>query len=114
MKLVDGLKIFKGTVEPFKKDSFVKTHIGWNKVKVDEEEKNLKIFNNISDKYYYFVHSYYVNKKQKFEYELKTKFLENNFCSGFKEENVYAYQFHPEKSSKQGQMIIEKFIESND
>ena len=110
----DGLKIFKGTVEPFKKDSFVKTHIGWNKVEVDEQKKDLKVFNHINDKYYYFVHSYYVNKKQKFEHELKTKFLENNFCSGFKEENVCAYQFHPEKSSKQGQTLIEKFIESND
>ena len=30
----DGLKIFKGTVEPFKKNTCIKTHIGWNKVEV--------------------------------------------------------------------------------
>ena len=110
----DGLKIFKGTVEPFKKNTCIKTHIGWNKVEVDKKKKDLEIFNHIKDKYYYFVHSYYVNIKQKFEFELQTKFLENNFCSGLKEENVYAYQFHPEKSSNQGQMLIEKFVGSND
>ena len=109
-----GLKIFKGTVEPFKKNSHIKTHIGWNKVEIDKKYKNIEILNNIKDKYFYFVHSYHVNKKQNFEFELKSNFFENNFCSGFKEENVYAYQFHPEKSSQQGQMLIENFIESND
>ena len=59
---------------------------------------------------YYFVHSYYVSVKDKKNSLMKTKYgLE--FDSGIFFENIYGFQFHPEKSNKYGMKLLQNFSE---
>ncbi|AIJ06270.1 imidazole glycerol phosphate synthase subunit HisH [Methanocaldococcus bathoardescens] len=105
-KGIKGLGIIKGNVIKFK-DVEKLPHMGWNNVKI---EKNCPLFEGIKDNsYFYFVHSYHVNPAEdcivgKTEYG-------REFPSVINKDNVYATQFHPEKSGKIGLKIIENFVE---
>jgi glutamine amidotransferase len=83
-------------------------HIGWNEVKIIQNNNNLIDPNEIYD--FYFVHSYYFDCKQN-ENIVGTTDYGINFTSLISKENIYGVQFHPEKSSKQGLNLIKKFLE---
>ena len=72
----EGLKIFKGTVEPFKKNSFVRTHIGWNKIEFDEQNKDLKIFNDSKLNYTKILSRIYPIYKK---YNKQTKYKDSSY-----------------------------------
>ena len=105
-KGIKGLGIIKGNVVKFK-DVEKLPHMGWNNVKI---VKDCPLFENIKDNsHFYFVHSYHINPAEdcvvgKTEYGIE-------FPSVINKDNVYATQFHPEKSGKIGLKIIENFIE---
>ena len=107
-EIVDGLKIFKGSIKKLPQELNLKVpHMGWNKVDFD---RNLPIFNGISeDAHFYFVHSYYLESKQRelvigqTEYGMK-------FDVAIQSQNVFATQFHPEKSGVWGIKFLENFI----
>lgn len=97
-KGVPGLGIFQGAVKRFPESLGLKIpHMGWNTVAPD---------NN----YMYFVHSYYVDPKDKSIVAGETEYG-IRFCSIIKKDNIWATQFHPEKSQKKGLEFLNKFIE---
>ena len=57
----------------------------------------------------YFVHSYFVKPDDKKIVVCKTDYGQN-FASGIQKDNIYAFQFHPEKSQGVGLKIVENFV----
>lgn len=102
-----GLGIFKGKVLRFPRGELKVPHMGWNQMKI---EKNHPCLDDIPDmSYFYFVHSYYVSAQDP-EVILGTTFYGNEFASAIGRKNVFATQFHPEKSQDIGLQIIRNFI----
>ncbi len=79
-------------------------HMGWNIVKPIKKNNLINIPQD-----YYFVHSYYFDCKYK-ENILAETLYGINFTSIVCKENIYGFQFHPEKSSSQGLSLIKNFM----
>lgn len=81
-------------------------HMGWNYIIPQQENKLILGLNNNSK--FYFVHSYYVECKNKENVLCKTNYG-LPFDSVIHNENIYGAQFHPEKSHKFGMKLLENF-----
>ncbi|MBN1156709.1 imidazole glycerol phosphate synthase subunit HisH [Candidatus Woesearchaeota archaeon] len=101
---IEGLGIFKGKVKRFKKKLKV-PQIGWNSIVLEKQDGTVQGLNN---KFFYFVHSYYVVPQDK-SIILTTTDYGGIFVSGISKENIYAFQFHPEKSGDDGLEILKRF-----
>ncbi len=111
----DGLGIIEGIVKKFKNsDNYKVPHIGWNKIeKTSNKFKNNLINFKEVDNFMYFVHSYYVEPTSNDIVASYTNYANMKFCSSINYNNIYAFQFHPEKSGKAGLNIyknIKKLI----
>ena len=97
------LKIFSTDVKKF--DSLLKVpQIGWNTISDLKDQ----LFNNISEnEYMYLVHSYYVEEN---ENTIATTDYELPYASAIQKDNFYGVQFHPEKSGKLGEKILQNFL----
>ena len=111
--LTKGLDIIKGHVVKFddKNENIRVPHIGWNMIKLPEnntwENTLLKQIDDFT--FMYFVHSFYV-VPQNYDNVLTITDYENiRFCSGIKKDNIYGFQFHPEKSGINGLKIYHEF-----
>lgn len=104
-----GLGILKGSVKKFKRVKGCKIpHMGWNTVNL---RRNNPIMIGIkTGSYFYFVHSYYCEAEDKKIEAGWTEYAKTNFTSFVSKENIYATQFHPEKSQEQGLRIVENFV----
>jgi glutamine amidotransferase len=82
-------------------------HMGWNFVKIKRDSLIAKDLAENSR--FYFVHSYHMlpNVKEDLLFETSYGY---NFASGLQRENLYALQFHPEKSHSFGKQIFKNFI----
>ena len=101
----EGLGWIEGTVE--KINAKVLPHVGWNNI---EMKKNSPIFSNIKNASdFYFVNSYAFKVKDS-NFIIAETTYENKFCSALQKENIFGVQFHPEKSQKTGQLIIDNFL----
>ncbi len=81
-------------------------HIGWNQV---WKKKNSDLLEGIKEgEYFYFVHSYHVVPK-KDHVVLTTTDYGIDFVSSVEYENIFAVQFHPEKSQRAGLKLLENF-----
>jgi len=110
---VKGLGVLKGEVKRFKLKGLKVPHMGWNSIKVTRSpgHRVTRIFKRVPDgSYMYFVHSYYVKPKEK-KVVLTTTNYGIDFASGVRKDNVYAFQFHPEKSQALGLKILKNFVE---
>jgi len=109
---VDGLGILPGKVVGFK-DAKPKSgeplkipHMGWNRVRVTPGNP---LFDSVADEsYFYFVHSYYVVPEDPAIISTTTCYG-IDFASGIHQENIYAFQFHPEKSQRLGLTMLKNF-----
>ena len=82
--------------------------IGWNSLKITP---GAKLFNGIKDdSYVYFVHSYYLKSKNIEDVAATTEYSTLIHAS-VEKDNVFACQFHPEKSSTVGLTILKNFVE---
>jgi glutamine amidotransferase len=101
-----GLDIFKGRVVRFPEGNLKIPHMGWNELNI---KKDCPLLKDIKDKaYFYFVHSYYVIPEDKSIIAATTDYgIE--FVSMIWKDNIYAVQFHPEKSQTLGLKILENF-----
>jgi len=107
----DGLDVVKGTVRKFDfQDKNIKVpQIGWNKIYNGIGWKNSPIENLKQQEYMYFVHSYYVDPFDKKNILSYTKYEGFEYCSSIKKSNIFATQFHPEKSGIEGIKIYKKW-----
>ena len=107
---VKGLSILPGKIVRFNDfDGELKVpQIGWNSLEFPKESK---IFKNIdTGSYVYFVHSYYLKAENK-EDVAATSDYGIIYDAAVEHENIFACQFHPEKSSDIGLQILKNFIE---
>jgi imidazole glycerol-phosphate synthase subunit HisH len=85
--------------------------MGWNTVHF---EKNHPVFAGIpNDSSFYFVHSYYPDPEED-NCRIATAEYGITFTCGIEKDNLIAFQFHPEKSGKNGLRLIENFIKMTD
>lgn len=108
---VAGFGWFDSDVKKFvvsNKLKFKVPHMGWNTLKI---EKQHPIMNGINEgDEFYFVHSYYVcmNKSDDI---LAISEYDYTFTSAIIKENIFGFQFHPEKSFDAGKKLLKNFVE---
>lgn len=103
----EGLGIFKGEVIKFSKAEPI-PHIGWNQINIVNE--SLFFTKKDEGKYFYFVHSYYAKPHNPSIINTTTEYNGEVFTSSIFFENVFAVQFHPEKSHNNGEEVLKKFL----
>jgi len=105
---VEGLGILPGEILRIPdKEGLKIPHIGWNSLKFPNKGK---LFEGIEkDAYVYFVHSYYLKAGSE-EMVTATTDYSTLIHASVEKDNVYACQFHPEKSSDVGLKILENFV----
>jgi imidazole glycerol-phosphate synthase subunit HisH len=102
-----GLQIFPGRVKRFPQGLKV-PHMGWNSLHL---EKRVPLLEGIpEDSYFYFVHSYYLDSPDSSLVAATTEYG-ISFPSVICRDNVYATQFHPEKSQNLGLRVLRNFGE---
>ncbi len=106
--LCKGLNILSGRVVRFNLPKGYKIpHMGWNRVNFRKKSKFLDGI--VDNSYFYFVHSYYVSPEEKKVVAGVTDYgIE--FTSMVIYENIFATQFHPEKSQKTGLSLLKNFV----
>ena len=104
---VNGLNILDGKVTKIKSLDKIKVpHMGWNKVKF---LKDHFLFKNIPDSsFFYFVHSYCCLSSEDALTETEHG---KNFISSLAKDNIFAVQFHPEKSQTVGLDLYKNFLD---
>ncbi|MDD6217440.1 MAG: imidazole glycerol phosphate synthase subunit HisH [Roseburia sp.] len=104
---VEGLHLLEGTIKKIPdKEGLKIPHVGWNSLTL---QHNGRLFEGIGqDAYVYFVHSYYLQAKNE---EIVKATTEYSTCihASVEQGNIFACQFHPEKSSAVGQKILTNF-----
>ena len=104
---VDGLGILKGKIVKIPpKEGLKIPHMGWNSLHL---QNSGRLFRGIPEQtYVYFVHSYYLQAEDP---EIVKAVTDYSTCihASVEKENVFACQFHPEKSSRYGLKILENF-----
>ena len=105
---VTGLGLLKGTIKRIPEQPGLKIpHMGWNSLHI---KKDAALFQGIEDNsYVYFVHSYYLQADEEEEVGATT-FYSTRIHASVEKDNIFACQFHPEKSSAVGLKILENFI----
>lgn len=105
---VEGLGILQGEIKRIPNKADLKIpHIGWNSLKFPNAGR---LYQGISeDSYVYFVHSYYLEAKEE-DIVVATTEYGTNIHASVEKGNVFACQFHPEKSSCVGLKILENFL----
>jgi glutamine amidotransferase len=104
---VKGLGLFKGTIVKIPDRGLKIPHMGWNSIEV---VKDSRILNNIGENpFVYFVHSYYLNASDESVVSTYTNYGER-LGIAVEKDNVFATQFHPEKSGETGMKILKNFI----
>ncbi len=102
-----GLGVIRGKVVRFRPDPEHKVpHMGWNTVEKLREAPALEGVRG--GEFFYFVHSYYVVPEET-EWIATSTDYGINFASSIWKDNLFATQFHPEKSQKGGLRILENF-----
>lgn len=105
---VKGLGILKGKITKIPDDMGLKVpQIGWNSLKFPNKGR---LYRGIQeDAYVYFVHSYYLQAEDPQIVTATTEYAAHIHAS-VEKENVFACQFHPEKSSEVGMQILKNFV----
>lgn len=106
---VEGLGILKGEILRIPEGEGRKIpHMGWNSL---ELRKQGRLFAGLSgEPYVYFVHSYYLKARDEQIVKATTEYGVTIHAS-VEQDNIFACQFHPEKSSDTGLKILKNFVE---
>ena len=103
--LTEGLNLLEGKIIHFKENGLKIPHMGWNNLTIPS---NSKIFKGLTNPYVYFVHSYHLVTDNK-DYLLTKTTYGYEFSCAVEYKNIYATQFHPEKSGDVGLKILKNF-----
>lgn len=103
----EGLKLVPGKVRGFQRNMGLKIpHMGWNRVFFSKESP---FFRGIEDgSFFYFVHSYYVDPTDRADIAAETEYGIRFTCA-IQRDNIFATQFHPEKSQEIGLKLLKNF-----
>ena len=106
---VRGLGLLKGKILKIPAGEERKIpHMGWNSLKLQNQGR---LFRGIPEEaYVYFVHSYYLRAEER-EIVKASTFYGTEIDASVEKENVFACQFHPEKSSGVGLSILKNFVD---
>jgi glutamine amidotransferase len=105
-----GLGVFKGSVVRFSETPGLKIpQIGWNRVQFARPD--CPLYSGIPDgTHFYFVHSYFPRPEDESIVATRTDYG-GAFASSVWRDNVFATQFHPEKSQKAGLQLLRNFVQ---
>lgn len=105
---VEGLGLLPGEIVRFpEKKGFKIPHMGWNSLQINPSSRLLKGIRE--DSYVYFVHSYYLKAGCKEDVAAITEYIVNVHAA-VERDNIFATQFHPEKSGEVGLQILKNFV----
>lgn len=106
---VEGLGLLPGKIVRIPdKEGFKIPHMGWNSIQINPASRLLKGIEEGA--YVYFVHSYYLQAENEADVAAMTDYVVNIHAAA-EHENIFATQFHPEKSGEIGLRILKNFIE---
>lgn len=110
----NGLGLIKGSCKKFNfQDETKIPQINWNSIYTVNTDNNFDIDSPLSSisngAYMYFVHSFYVEPIEHENILSRTNYSNFEYCSSVKKDNIFGFQFHPEKSGIQGLAIYENF-----
>jgi len=108
---VEGLDWFKARTQKFvfnTQDNVKVPHMGWNDIVIAKDNKINSNFENPSR--FYFVHAYHVSCEDTNDILHQTNY-HGIFTSAIQKNNIYAVQYHPEKSHHFGFQLVKNFIE---
>ena len=111
----EGLGILKGVVKRFRFPNDPDTkipHMGWNQVEFSPPDAALLKGIDPQNDQFYFVHSYYVKPEDLSCTWGRTEYGGMEFCSAVRRGNLFATQFHPEKSQEKGLNLYRNFLTS--
>ncbi|WP_417499518.1 imidazole glycerol phosphate synthase subunit HisH [Methylophaga sp.] len=110
---VDTLNLFSGSVKLFRPDALINgeklkvPHMGWNQV---HQTCSHPLWKNIEqNSRFYFVHSFYAEPIDK-AVIAGTSAYPDDFAAALYKDNIFAAQFHPEKSQRAGLQLLENFV----
>ncbi len=104
-----GLSLLNGKITQIPNDMGLKVpHMGWNSVEITQGSRLFKGIKNGS--YFYFVHSFYLNGADFDAVAATTEYGVKIQCA-VERENLFATQFHPEKSGEVGLKLLSNFVE---
>jgi len=107
-KLTKGLGWLSGRVEKIKDKNLQLPHIGWNNIK---NSLSLDYEDDVKSNFY-FIHSYHVLPAQK-SHVKSYVFYGKELVASIKKENIFATQFHPEKSQEAGLNLLNKYFKTD-
>tara|TARA_Y100001970_G_scaffold129887_1_gene160165 strand:- start:42235 stop:42846 length:612 start_codon:yes stop_codon:yes gene_type:complete len=101
-----GLDIIKGKTIKIENKRLKVPHMGWSEITIN---KKSDIFKDIKDySSFYFLHSYHFDCQNKENVSSYVKY-ENMFVASIEKKNIYGVQFHPEKSQRNGLILLNNF-----
>ncbi len=104
---VSGLGILKGKILAIPpKEGYKIPHMGWNSISIKSDSR---LFKDIpQNSYVYFVHSYYLKAESEEDVAASTEYIVH-IHAAVEHDNIFACQFHPEKSGDTGLKILKNF-----
>mgnify|MGYP001268382165 CR=1 FL=1 len=112
-KHTKGLNLLRGEVKSLKeiKTKEIVPNLGWININYKKNKKNNLFFKIYQPTTMYFLHSYYVDTKDKKYITSTIKFAKKKIASSIQYNNLYGVQFHPEKSGHIGLKVIKNFFD---
>jgi len=106
--IAGDVRRFPNETDPATGDPYKIPHMGWNQV---SEQREHPLWHAIDDgSWFYFVHSYYAHPDDPAVVAGTTSYA-TEFCSAIASGNLFAVQFHPEKSQHSGLRLLENFLD---
>ena len=113
----NGLGLINGNVKKFPSSLNGKKiripQIGWNKIFKDKsinKWENTPLKEISEEDYMYFIHSYYANPSDAKDILSFSNYQDIKYCTSVQKENIFGFQFHPEKSAEKGITIYKNFL----
>ncbi|MEN8785973.1 MAG: imidazole glycerol phosphate synthase subunit HisH [Akkermansiaceae bacterium] len=106
---VSGLGVAAGTVKRFTSENIKVPHMGWNATLHTKKDSPYWAGFDAAP-YFYFVHSYYPSGVDPEIVSATCEYGNETFCAAIEQGNLFATQFHPEKSQHAGLQLLENFF----